>query len=96
MPPFTSLYSGLQPVFQPQVTALLSGLTALRMLSATGLNVVDWRLISNHMWDGKTVQQACDELGLDYKLVMLDVTEEMKGFLLDVSMLANYRDEELL
>ena len=48
------------------------------------------------MWDGKTVQQACDELGLDYKLVMLDVTEEMKGFLLDVSMLANYRDEELL
>ena len=57
---------------------------------------VDYRQISDHMWDGKTIRQACDELGLDYKVVMLDVTEEMKGFLLDVSMLANYRDEELM
>ena len=58
--------------------------------------MIDWRSIADHMWDGKTIQQACHELGLDYKVVMFDVTEEMKGFLLDVSMLANYRDEELL
>ena len=59
-------------------------------------SMIEWREIANLMWDGKTIQQACDELGLDYKLVMLDVTPEMKGFLLDVSMLANYRDEELM
>ena len=57
---------------------------------------VDYRQISDHMWDGKTVQQACDELGLDYTVVMFDITPDIKGFLLDVSMLANYRDEELL
>ena len=58
--------------------------------------MVDWRSIADLVWAGNTIDQACDELGLDYKAVMFDVTYDMKGFLLDTSMLANYRDQELM
>ena len=58
--------------------------------------MIPWRAIADLMWEGKTIQQACEEIGLEYKDVMLVITLDMKRFLLDVSMLARYRDEELL
>ena len=58
--------------------------------------MIPWRAIADLMWEGKTIQQACEELGLEYKDVMLVITLDMKRFLLDVSMLARYRDEEVL
>jgi hypothetical protein len=54
-----------------------------------------WLGIADKMWSGQTIQQACTELGLEYENVRLKMNAEMKAFLLDVSMLANYRDTEL-
>ena len=58
--------------------------------------MIPWRAIADQMWDGKTIQQACEELGLEYKVVMFNATPEIKGFLLDTSMVARHRDEEVL
>ena len=65
-------------------------------LEVLGTVVIPWRAIADLMWTGKTIQQACSELELDYTDVMKVITHDMKSFLLDVSMLANYRDTELL
>jgi hypothetical protein len=67
-----------------------------RAFGVLGIAVIPWRAIADLMWDGKTIQQACEELDLEYKDVMFVITLDMKRFLLDTSMLARYRDEELL
>ena len=58
---------------------------------------ISWRAIADHMWDGKTIQEACELIRIDYSDVMheLNAWPEMKAFLVDVSMVANYRDTEL-
>ena len=53
---------------------------------------IDWRAIADELWDGKTVQQACISLSIDYREVYREMDIEMRTFLLDVAMLANYRD----
>ena len=65
-------------------------------LEVLGAVVPPWRAIADLIWEGKTIQQACEELGLEYKDVMFIITPEMKSLLLDTSMLARYRDEELI
>ena len=66
-----------------------------RAVKVLGVVVIPWRAIADQMWDGKTIQQACEELGLEYKVVMFNATPEIKSLLLDTSMLARYRDEEI-
>ena len=63
-----------------------------------GLVEVNWQELVEIVWQGKTVQQAAVELGLTYPAILwhLNTMPEMKKFLLDVSMLADYRDKELL
>ena len=65
-------------------------------LEVLGIVVPPWRAIADLMWEGKTIQQACEELGLEYRVVMFNATPEIKSLLLDTSMLARYRDEEVL
>ena len=65
-------------------------------LEVLGIVVIPWRAITDQMWDGKTIQQACEELGLEYKVVMFNATTEIKSLLLDTSMVARYRDEKAL
>jgi hypothetical protein len=56
-----------------------------------------WRLIADEMWAGNTVQDACKTLNLDWQTVYqrLNVEPEIKSYLLDVSLLANAREEFL-
>ena len=59
---------------------------------------ISWRAIADHMWEGRTIQEACELIRIDYKDVsyQLNAWPEMKSFLLDVSMVADYRDRELI
>jgi hypothetical protein len=47
------------------------------------------------MWCGMTVQQACKELKLDWLVIHKAMPIEVKRYLVDVSMLANAREEYL-
>ena len=49
------------------------------------------------MWQGQTIQEACEALGIEYFDVLreLNVQPEIKSFLLDVGLLANAREEIL-
>jgi hypothetical protein len=47
------------------------------------------------MWRGMTVQEACKELKLDWQETHKTMPIEVKRFLVDVSMLANAREEYL-
>ncbi len=58
-------------------------------------NTIDWRGIADLMWREMTIQQACEELGYDYIMVLRQSTVEQRRFLLDTSMLASVRDEYL-
>ena len=65
------------------------------MSNVTGYSAINWRGIADQMWDGKTIQEACDELGIRYVEMRFDITPEIKNFLLDTSMLASAREEIL-
>ena len=62
-----------------------------------GQLLTPWRLIADEMWAGNTVQDACKTLNLDWQTVYqrLNVEPEIKSYLLDVSLLANAREEFL-
>jgi hypothetical protein len=47
------------------------------------------------MWRGMTVQEACKELKLDWLEIRKTMPIEVKRYLVDVSMLANAREEYL-
>ena len=54
-----------------------------------------WRDIADLVWDGMTVPAAAKELGLTWREIDLAMSEDVRGFLLDVSMVAGYRDSAL-
>jgi hypothetical protein len=47
------------------------------------------------MWRGMTMQQACKELKLDWQETHKTMSIEVKRYMVDVSMLANAREEYL-
>lgn len=55
----------------------------------------DWRKIINQIWEGKTVQHACEFLGEDYSYVESCMSPQIRYFIIDVSMVANVREEIL-
>ena len=57
--------------------------------------LINWRKIADLVWDGMTVPTACKELGYEWRDVDLAMDEDVRGFLLDVSMIAGYRDSAL-
>jgi hypothetical protein len=54
-----------------------------------------YRSIADIMWRGMTVQEACKELKLDWLEIRKTMPIEVKRYLVDVSMLANAREEYL-
>ena len=61
------------------------------------LSSIPWRSIADHIWDGKTVQESCKLVRIEYKDVLwhLNSETEIKSYLVDVSMIANVREEIL-
>ena len=56
---------------------------------------VDYRQIADLVWDGMTVPAACEKLGYEWPEVDKTMNVELRGFMIDVSMVARYRDQEL-
>ena len=56
---------------------------------------IDLYKIADLMWKNMTVQEACKELGYDWREVDRLLDTEKRGYLLDVSMVAGARDEYL-
>lgn len=54
-----------------------------------------WRKIADLVWRGMTVPDACKELGYDWRETSKLMSVEVKRFMVDVSMLARYRDDEM-
>lgn len=59
---------------------------------------IEWNAIFDLLWAGMTVPQASESLGYEWKVVRvaMDSNLKIKGFCLDVCMVASYRDEEIL
>ena len=68
-----------------------SGLASTNVL----VTVDTWHRIADLMWQKKTFPQACEELGLNERVVERKMTTDIKSYLVDVSMLAGARDEYL-
>jgi hypothetical protein len=54
-----------------------------------------WKSIANLVWEGKTVPDACIELGLDWRVIDRKMTENVRKFLLDTAMMAGAKEEYL-
>lgn len=54
-----------------------------------------WHDIANLVWQGKTVPDACHELGYDFQQVYKQMPVEVARYMVDVSMLAGCREEYL-
>jgi hypothetical protein len=53
----------------------------------------DWHKVADKVWYGMTVPDAVKELGYEWKRYAMPL--EVKRYLVDVSMLANCREEYL-
>jgi hypothetical protein len=54
-----------------------------------------WRSIADLVWKGKTLPDACTELGLDWRVIDRKMSEDVRSFLLDVAMVAGAKEEYL-
>ena len=54
-----------------------------------------WRGIADLVWHGMTVPAAAEEFGFTWREIDLAMSNEVRGFLVDVSMVAGYRDSAL-
>jgi hypothetical protein len=53
----------------------------------------DWHSVADLVWAGMTVPDACKELGYDWREASKLMPITVKRYMVDVSMLANCRDE---
>ena len=60
------------------------------------MGALNYRAIADLVWDGMTVPDACEKLGYTWSEVDRDMSIKMRGFMIDVSMIARYRDYELM
>lgn len=54
-----------------------------------------WKQIVELIWDGYTIQQACETLRLDYQEVVIAMCVEIRRLIVDTALLASARDEML-
>jgi hypothetical protein len=54
-----------------------------------------WHAIADLVWEGRTVMQACEDLGLDWRVIDRAMPEQVRSFYLDVAMVAGAREEYL-
>jgi hypothetical protein len=52
-----------------------------------------WYAIADLVWKGRTLMQACKDLGLDWRMIDRAMPEEVRSFYLDVAMVAGAREE---
>ena len=66
-------------------------------MSATIKEVLpsDWRAIADLVWQGKTIPQAVQLLGLERRTVESEMILPIRRYLVEVSLLANCRQEFL-
>ena len=55
----------------------------------------DWLKIIERVWHGHTVPEACEGLGFAWPAAYSEIPLDMRGYLVEVAMLARYRDEDL-
>ena len=56
---------------------------------------IDWGAIADLVWRGMTVPAACMELGYEWPEVHRAMPTDVARYMVDVSMLANCREEYL-
>ena len=56
---------------------------------------IDWRKIADLVWGGLTVPQACVKLEYDFEMVTSEMSLNQRCFLVDTSVLANAREEQM-
>jgi len=61
----------------------------------SSISACQWRKIADLVWQGMTVPDACLELGYDWAQVHKEMPTEVARYMVDVSMLANCREEYL-
>jgi hypothetical protein len=54
-----------------------------------------WHAIADLVWEGRTLKQACEDLGLDWRMIDRAMPEQVRSFYLDVAMVAGAREEYL-
>ena len=73
--------------------------SVLRNSSFSSPNVLvtssTYHAIADLVWQGMTVPDACKELGYDFHQVYKQMSVEVRGYLVDVSMVAGCREEYL-
>jgi hypothetical protein len=76
-----------------------SSISILRFSGFVGPHVLvtrnHWHAIADLVWEGRTVMQACEDLGLDWRVIDRAMPEQVRSFYLDVAMVAGAREEYL-
>ena len=56
--------------------------------------LIDWRAIADHVWENRTLQEACDLLGYDWNTVYSKMrSAEFRRLYVDIAMVASIRNE---